>query len=363
MPIKKIDLYIGKKLLQTFLFVCLILTVIAMSIDYIEKVDKFIENDLSTYFILTEYYVNFVFWINMLLWPMFLLIAIIFFTSRMAYQSEIISILNAGVPFRRILLTYLTVTGFLTLIHLFANHHALPISNQTRLNFANTYINKKKDKGKTRDIQMYTSPNEKIYIRNYTKKDSTGRTFRLSRYKDLQLTYLLQAKKVSWIEEPNRWKIHDYTIHTFEGDKESIEFGRGKTMDTIVNMHPSDFVRYTNQKEMVTTLDMNNFIQREKSRGLGGSKTYLVERARRTAESISMLLLCVLGVSIASRKVRGGTGLHLALGISIGAAMILMSKFSVTFANGDNVPATLGVWIPNIIFSIVAYITVSKAQK
>lgn len=363
MPIKKLDLYIGKKFVQTFFFVCLIFTLIAMSIDYINKVDKFIEHDLSASVILSEYYINFIFWINMLLWPMFLLIAIIFFTSRMAYQSEIISILNAGVPFRRVLLTYLTVTGFLTLLHLFANHHALPLSNQTRLNFENKYIYEQNDKGKTRDIQMYTSPDEKIYIRNYTKKDSTGRTFRLSRYDDLQLTYLLQAKKVSWIEEPNRWKIHDYTIHTFDGNDEAIEFGRGKTMDTIVNMHPSDFVRYINQKEMVTTLDMNNFIEREKNRGLGGSKTYIVERARRTAESISMLLLCILGVSIASRKVRGGTGLHLALGISIGAAMILMSKFSVTFANGDNVPATLGVWIPNIIFSIIAYITVSKAQK
>ncbi|MDG1296437.1 MAG: LptF/LptG family permease [Saprospiraceae bacterium] len=363
MPIKKLDLYIGKKFVQTFFFVCLIFTLIAMSIDYINKVDKFIEHDLSATVIFSEYYINFVFWINMLLWPMFLLIAIIFFTSRMAYQSEIISILNAGVPFRRFLSSYLVVAGVFTALHLFANHYALPLSNQTRLNFENNYIYEQNDKGKTRDIQMYTSPDEKIYIRNYNKRDSTGRTFRLTRYEDLQLTYLLQAKKVSFLEDPNRWKIHDYVIHTFNGNNEAIEFGRGRSMDTIINMHPSDFVRYINQKEMVTTPDMNNFIEREKNRGLGGSKAYLVERTRRTAESVSMLLLCILGVSIASRKVRGGTGLHLALGISIGAAMILMSKFSVTFANSENVPSTLGVWIPNIIFSIIAYLTVRKAQK
>ena len=134
-------------------------------------------------------------------------------------------------------------------------------------------------------------------------------------------------------------------------------------MDTVINMHPSDFVRYINQKEMVTTADMNMVIERERKRGTGGTKAYLVERARRTAESMSMMLLCIIGVSVASRKVRGGTGLHLAIGISIGAAMILMSKFSITFANGENIPGTLGVWIPNIIFSLVAVIMIKKAQK
>ncbi len=361
--VKKLDLYIGKKFIKTFLFVCLIFTLIALSIDYINKVDKFIEHDLGFEQIFSEYYINFIFWINMLLWPLFLLIAIIFFTSRMAYQSEIISILNAGVSFRRILMSYLSVAILLTGLHLFANHFALPIANQTRLNFENTYIYEQNDKGKTRDIQMYTSPNEKVYIRNYTKKDSTGRNFRLTRYEDLKLVYLLQAKKVSWKEEPNRWEIFDYTIQTFDENEEAIEFGRGESFDTTINMHPSDFVRYINQKEMVTTSDMNEFIEREKSRGLGESKAYVVEKARRTAESMSMILLCILGVAVASRKVRGGTGLHLAIGISIGAAMILMSKFSITFANGENIPAALGVWIPNIIFSLIAYYAVRSAQK
>lgn len=363
MRIKKLDLYIGKKFFQTFFFVCLIFTLIAMSIDYINKVDKFIEYDLSKQQIMMDYYIHFIFWINMLLWPLFLLIAIIFFTSRMAYQSEIISILNAGVPFRRILMSYLVMTGLLTAVHLFANHYALPKSNKIRLNFENTFIYEQNDKGKTRDIQMFTSPEEKIYIRYYTKKDTTGRNFRLTRYKDLELTYILNAKKVAWLGEPNRWQLYDYSIHTFDGNDESIEFGIGQKMDTVINMHPSDFVRYINQKEMVTTSDMNTVIERERNRGTGGTKAYMVERARRTAESMSMLLLCILGVAVASRKVRGGTGLHLAIGISIGAAMILMSKFSITFANGENIPGTLGVWIPNIIFSIIAVIMVKKAQK
>lgn len=360
--IKKLDLYIAKKFFSTFFFVCLMFTLIAVSIDYIEKVGKYIEHDLSSGFVIKEYVLNFILWINILLWPLFLLISIILFTSRMAYKSEIISILNAGVSFRRIMLTYLTCTALIAALHYWCNHYLVPQANKTRLKFENTYIFSNEE-GKTRDIQMFTAPNEKIYLRYYRKKDTTGLDFRLERFDGIELKYLLNAKRIKWIEEPNRWKITDYSIRTFEGEDETLTYGSGLSMDTILNIHPSDFIRYNNEKHMLTSREMNQFIQREKERGLDSTHEFKVEKAKRSAEPFSLFLLCIIGLSIASRKIRGGTGLHIAIGIGIGVLMILMTKFSTTFADGGNFPILLAIWMPNVLFSIISIYLINKAQK
>ncbi len=360
---RKIDRYIIFDYWRTFLFVCLALSMIAMVIDYSEKVEEFIDEPVTRQQIIFDYYLNFILWINGVLWPLFSLIAVVFFTSRLANNSEIISIFNAGVSFNRLMRPYLIAGGVIALFHFIGNHYVIPRGNKTKLDFEHAYVWKESDKGKTRDIHMYIGPEEKAFVRYFRKKDTTLVDFRLERFEGNQMKYLLKARSVEWKEEPNHWLLRGYEIRTFDGMKETLIEGAGKAMDTTLNLHPSDFVRYTNQKEMLTTWELMDFIVEEKERGLTNTRIYQIELYRRTADPFSILILTVIGMAVASRKVRGGMGLHLAFGIVLSAVFIFLSRLSITFASSDGMPVLLGVWLPNIIFAGIAILLVRKAQK
>ncbi|MEM1323073.1 MAG: LptF/LptG family permease [Bacteroidota bacterium] len=361
--LKKIDRYIVGKYLKTFLFTVMIFTQISIIIDFSDKVEDFIEEPCTITQIIFDYYLNFVLYINGLLIPLYALISVIFFTSRMAYNSEIISILNAGVSFRRIMRPYLIAAGIITIFHLVSNHYLIPIGNKTRLDFEHTYIWKYSDKGKTNDVHLFIAPDTKIYIKYYRKRDTTGTDFRIEKFEDNKMVYMLNAKRAEWIGEPNKWRLRNFEIRTFDDLKESIIIGEGQQMDTTLNLRPEDFVRYQNQKEMMSTPAMDRFIQRERERGVGNTKVYEIEKHRRTSEPFTIVILTLIGMAVASRKVRGGIGLHLAIGVAIGAAYVFLSRFSTVFATNDNFSPLLGVWLPNIVFLVVAIVLIQKAQK
>ena len=165
------------------------------------------------------------------------------------------------------------------------------------------------------------------------------------------------------MEEEDKWRLHNYEVRTFNGMKESLYIGKNEKMDTTLDLQPRDFVYYKNQKQGMTTRELNRFIHREQERGIGNTEVYEVEMHERTSEAFTVIILVIIGMAVASRKVRGGMGLHLALGIAIGALYILLSKFAITFATSDVVPPLLGVWIPNLIFMGVAGYLVMNAQK
>jgi len=360
---KKIDWYIVSNYWRTFLFVCLALSMIAVVIDYSEKVEEFIDEKLSAREVVLDYYINFIMWINGVLWPLFALIAVIFFTSRLANNSEIVSIFNAGVSFRRLMRPYLIAGGAIALLHFVGNHYVIPRGNKIKLDFEHAYVWKESDRGKTRDVHMFLAPQEKAFVRYYRKKDTTLVDFRLERFEGNQIKWLLKARSVEWKGEPDRWLIRGYEIRTFDGMKETLIDGEGKTIDTTLQLHPSDFVRYTNQKEMLTTPELMQFIKKEKERGLTNTRTYQIEIYRRTADPVSILILTLIGMAVAARKVRGGMGLHLGMGIVLSAIFIFLSRLSITFALSEGMPSLLGVWLPNIVFSGVAVLLISKAQK
>ncbi|MFZ2897265.1 MAG: LptF/LptG family permease [Saprospiraceae bacterium] len=361
--IRRIDKYIIFMYWRTFLFVCLVMSMIAMVIDYSEKVEEFIDESVAGKEIIFDYYLNFILWINGLLLPLFVLIAVIFFTSRLAGNSEIISILNAGVSFNRMMRPYLIAGGVIAALHLIGNHYVIPRGNKTKLDFEHAYVWKESDKGKTRDIHMFLAPGEKAFVRYYRKKDTTLVDFRLERFEDNELKWMLKARSVEWKGEPDKWLLRGYEIRTFDGLREKVVNGEGKTIDTTLNLHPSDFVRYINQKEMLTTPELKQFIQKEQIRGLANTRIYEIEIYRRTADPFAIIILSVIGMAVAARKVRGGLGLHLALGIALSAIFIFLSRLSVTFATSEGMPALLGVWLPNLVFSGVAAVMVWKAQK
>lgn len=361
--LKKIDAYIIKKYLSTFFFTVLIFTMISIVIDFSDKVEDFIEEDVTIYQIIVEYYLNWTLWINGLLFPLYALIAVIFFTSRMAYNSEIISILNAGVSFRRLMLPYLVAAGLITILHLVGNHYIIPFGNKIHYDFQHTYIWKHNDKGKTSDVHLFIGPETVAYIKYFRKQDSTARNIQIERFENNELVYRLKAKTAEWQGPPDKWKLDNYEIRTFDGINETIRMGKNKHIDTTLNITPADFVEYVNQKEMMNTEHLLQFIQAQKLRGVGNSKAYEVELHKRTSEPFTIIILTIIGVAVAARKVRGGMGLHLAMGVALGASYIFLSKFSTTFATNESLPAILGVWIPNIVFGAIAAFLISKAQK
>jgi len=361
--LKILDRYIIKSFLSSFLFVILIFSLIAVIIDFSQNVEEFIDEKLPAGRVAKEYYLNFVIFINGLLWPLFALISVIFFTSRLAYNSEIISILNAGVSFRRFLRPYFVGAGIIALTHLVLNHYIIPVSNQTRLDFFHSYIMKESDKGKTRDVHMFIEPGTKIYVRDYFKRDSFARNFRLETFEGSRLLGFIEAEELRWVGRPNKWQMSNYEIHQFDGLDETIVVGGKTKLDTVFRLTPEDFVRYDATREMIPSNRLSDFIAEERLRGVGNTKIYEIELYRRTADPFTIIIVTLIGVSVASRKVRGGMGLHLALGVVLGAVFIFLSKFSITFATNEALSAFLGVWIPNMIFATVALFLIQKAQK
>lgn len=361
--LKIIDRYIIKKFLSTFFFTVLIFTMISVAIDFSENVERFIESGISARQIIFGYYPGFMMFIAGMLWPLFSLISVVFFTSRMAYNSEIISILNAGVSFQRLIYPYIIAAGIITALHLLGNHYLIPEANNVRLSLAYKYMYKNDDEGKTDNVHINLSPESKVFIHHYYKKQQNATKFRLEHFKDNELIYILKANNAKWIEEKKKWKLNNYEIRTFNGPKESIVIGSGKEIDTTLNLTPDDFIDYKEQHNMMNTFELSNYINRLNKRGGGNVKKYQIERLRRTAEPFTIFILTLIGMSIAARKVRGGMGIHLAIGLAISAIFVFLSKMSIVFATSSSIPLFIGIWIPNILFSFVAFYLVQNAQK
>lgn len=360
---KQIDRYIVGKYLRTFFFTAMLFTLVSIVFDFSEKVDEFIQQAIPFNEVLFDHFLNYIPYINGQLWALYALIAVIFFTSRMAYNSEIISILNAGISFRRMMRPYFIAGGIVSLLYFVGNHIVIPLANKGRLAFEHKYIYPESDRGRMNHVHMFIDPNTKIFARTFSKVDTNIRAFRLEQFEDGKLVKLISASQAEWIGEPNHWRLHNYKIRTFDEQEEAFTIGQNKRIDTTLNLQHQDFIYYDNQKQGMTTPELAEFITRERERGVGNTQVYEIEMHKRSAEPVTVLILTIIGMAVAARKVRGGMGLHLAMGIGLGAMYIFLSKFAITFAANDAIPTLLGVWIPNIIFGGIAVWLVSNAQK
>ncbi len=359
--LKKLDRYIIKQYLSTFFFLALVASMLAGVVDFSDHVDDFLKSKAPIKEIVFHYYLNYFPYINGLLWPIYSLITVIFFTSRMAYNSEIISILNAGTSFWRLLYPYIVAASIVAGINLLMNTVLIPQGNKKKTEFENTYFYKNNDKGKTRNVHLFTSPNSKIYIKRYIKRDSSAQDVMIEGFKDGQVTSILFADKIKCLPEEGKWRLKNYYIRTFKGLREEIV--EGTELDTVINLLPEDFIAFDNAQDAMTSRELTTHINRQRSRGAGGTASYEIEMHRRYAQPFTIFILTLIGVSLASRKIRGGIGLHLALGLGIGSLYIFMFQFSKTFSINGSLPPSLGVWIPSIVFSFVALYLISKAQK
>lgn len=350
--IKKLDWYIIQKFLTTFFFAIMILVVISCVIDYSEKVDNIVQKK-ATFMEVLNYYKNFIPHITALLFHLFIFIATIFFTSKMAYKSEIIAILSSGVSFQRFLRPYLIGASFLCAISLTANHWIIPLANKQRVAFEDKYINDGNYAIPGENVHLAYAKDAYVYIRNFNFTTGKGNGFTAEKMKGTQLTEKMMADDISYDSLKHTWHLHNVMVRRNDTLKE--------TVTTIEDMYinypfkPTDLNRNEALKEALTTPELIEYIKTESLRGRENLNMFYVEKDRRTSQPFAGLILTVIGACIASRKIRGGSGFHLALGISISAIYVMFMQLSTTFSTKASLNPTISVWIPNALFAIIAY--------
>ncbi|HVX51025.1 MAG TPA: LptF/LptG family permease [Chitinophagaceae bacterium] len=366
---KKLDWYILKKFLVTFFFCIFLFTLIAVVVDISEKTDDFIKSGLGFKGIVMQYYIGFIPYIIALLFPLFVLIAVVFFTSKMAGRSEIVAILASGTSFRRFLVPYFMGGTLLGLILLYGAHYVIPEANGIRGSFETRYVNGGSSYNAIlfKDNDIYERLDSFTYfgIRNYDTARKHGGPFFLHRIKGTtQLVYNLRAESIMWdtTKHKNRWVLQGVFERTINGPKETITTATKKEMPEF-NFKPFDLSHDEFAKDRLTTPDLSRFIKLEELRGAEDVNTLKVERYRRTATPITVLILTLIGATIASRKVRGGSGAHIAMAFIIGVIFILMDRFSTIFSSKGSLPPVIAAWIPNTIFIIVTWLLYRKAPK
>lgn len=347
---KKIDWYIVKKFWGTFFYAIAILAVIACVIDYSEKVEDFVNKKVPTVEIL-NYFKNFVPHITALLFPLFLFIATIFFTSRLAYRSEIIAMLATGVSFQRFLRPYIIGAAVLCTGSLIANHTFIPNANKQRLAFEDKYIHYTPNIS-DRNVHLQLSKNLYVYMQSYEFVTNTGYNFTAETIDGQVMKEKISAERVSYDSVNLNWKLFNVRHRTFDGLKETMTIE--SELIKKYPFKPADLNEDDAIKEALTTAELNTYIAREKLRGRETLVFFYIEKYRRTSQPIAGLILTIIGVCIASRKIRGGSGLHLALGILISALYIMALQFTNTFATKAGLDPLVASSLPNILFGGLA---------
>ncbi len=364
---KKIDWYILKKFLVTFIFCMLLFTVIAVAVDSSEKTDDFVKAGLSTSQVITQYYLGFVPWIWSLLFPLFVFIAVIFFTSRLATRSEIIAILAGGTSYNRFLRPYLIGGILLAALLWVGSRYWIPKANVIRSNFQSKYIDrndptKQKFEDKcTNCFYRRIDSNTYMGIKGYDTASKSGSNFFLNRVFKNKAVYNLRAESIRWDTAVKKWTLINAVERNIDSAGEKTQ--SYPTFTINLNLKPDELRKDEYLKDKLTTPELISFIRKEELRGTEGLNAYKVERYRRTATPVAVLLLTMIGVVVASRKTRGGSGMHLALGIAIAAFFIVADRFSTTFATKENLPPLLAAWLPNIFFTGVAYWLYRRTPK
>ena len=358
--LKKLDWYIIKKLVSTFVFAIMILALISCIIDYSEKVDAIVAKKVP-WSEVANYYKNFIPHITALLFPLFIFIATIFFTSKLAYKSEIIAILSSGVSFQRFLRPYLIGGGFLCLISLVANHWIIPVANKQRIHFEDLYINEGNYTYAGDNIHLGISKDVYIYLQNFNFSNLSGNRFTCEKITGTLLKEKLMADYVSYDTVKKIWHLHNVVIRNNDSTTERLH----KVFDTTIKYPfvPRDLSKTDAIKEALTSPQLTDYIAQEQLRGRENLNLYYIEKDRRSAQPFAGFVLTIMGACIASRKIRGGSGFHLALGISISAVYIMFMQLSTTFSAKSTLSPLLAVWIPNIIFAFVAYLLYRRQAK
>lgn len=364
--IRKLDWYILKKFFTTFFFCMLLFTIIAVAVDSSEHTDDFVKSGLSTREIINQYYLGFVPWIWGLLYPLFVFIAVIFFTSKMALRSEVIAIIAAGTSYNRWLLPYVFGGIIFGTGLWFANRYGIPKANEIKSAFQSTYIDNPTRSNSsslicTRCFYKRLDSVTYIGIKNYDTATRSASPFFMEKIRNNLVFYNMRAQRIEWDTARKNWKLTGVTERTIDGMKETLKETSSMNLDMPIK--PEELRSDEYLKDKLTTPELVKFIETEKLRGREGLEAFEVERHRRTATPVTVVLLTIIGAIIAGRKTRGGSGLHLAIGIGLAALFILSDRFSTVFAVKGEMPPMLAAWLPNLVFLLILFLFYRRAPK
>jgi len=355
----KIDFYIIKKFLGTFFYAIALIICISIVFDVSEKIDDFMSKDVALKTIVFDYYFNFVPYFANLFSGLFTFIAVIYFTSKLAYNTEIIAILSSGVSFNRLMRPYMVGAAVIALFSYLLGNYVIPPANKKRVDFTNMYVGTRKV-GAERDIHRQIEPGVFVYMTSYNATNDVGYKFTIESFENRKLVSKLSAEYIKWDREKKKWVIHDYHIRTIDGYTEKITQGVEK--DTTLNMSPEDYQVVANVVETMTLPALNKSISTLKLRGVN-TIDYQIEKHKRRSQPFSAFILTIIGVSLASRKIKGGIGFHLGLGLLLSFSYILFMQVTTVFATSNLLAPWLAMWIPNILYGGLAFYLYRRASN
>ncbi|MBR1934959.1 MAG: LptF/LptG family permease [Muribaculaceae bacterium] len=346
-----------RQFLGTFIFAILLLSAIVIVFDINEKLDAMITAPLqSTVF---QYFMNFLPSIITQFAPLFVFISVIFFTSKLADHSEIIAILSSGISFKRLMVPYLASAGIIAATTLFLSLYVIPPANVQRIEYTNRWVdNKRVDFGE--NIQLQVRPGVMAYLARYDNTLRRGYRFSLDEYDGTRLKSRLTAQEVRY-DTLGKWTLNRYTIRDFNGLSERRR--TGSTLDTVLGVEPRDFLISKNDQEMLTTPQLDEYITKQRKRGVANIQQFELEYERRYAMAAAAFILTIIGVSLSSRKVRGGMGLNIGIGLVLSFTYILFMTVTQTFAVSGYTSPRVAMWIPNIVYAFIAIFLYRRAAR
>ncbi len=359
--IKLIDVYIIRKFLGTFFFCLVLILTIAVVFDFAEKVDNFMERQAPLKAIVFEYYMNFIPYFAMLFAPLFVFIAVIFFTSKMAVNTEIIAILNSGMSFRRMMWPYFLSAFIIAAFTFVLTNFVIPKANQIRMDFEGKYYHPSTRRITVENIHRKVFKNTYVYMGTFNPLSQRGQNFTIENIDSGRLISKLSAPTVSYDTTKHKWTAINYYIREIKGNEEIIT--KGKQIDTTLIIQPDDFSRDPDFVGTMTSRELEDYISLLRQQGSDELKLFLIEKYRRFANPFAVFILTLIGVTLSSRKIRGGIGMNIGIGLGLSFSYILFLQFASQFSLKGNLGPMLAMWIPNILYSIIGLVLYKLAPK
>ena len=349
---KKIDAYIVSKFITTFFIALLLIIGIVIIFDISEKIDNFVAKEAPLKAIVFDYYLNFIPYFMNMFSPLFVFITVIFFTSKMAADSEIVAILSCGISFHRMMVPYIFSAALIALFSLCLNLFIIPDANKTRLEFENQYV-KTRFKSVGRNVHYQISPGEFVFAESFSSWNNTAYRFTLEKIIDNKLVSKISAESAVYHEDTDTWTLKKYFIRDYNEDL-TDRIRSGKQIDTTIALSSKDFYLTEKTVETLNYKELNNLIDTQRMRGDANVKFALIEKNTRFALPFSAIILTIMGVALSSKKRRGGIGWNIGIGIALAFTYILFLRFSQMFVHTDTLPPVIALWLPNLVFTIIA---------
>jgi lipopolysaccharide export system permease protein len=362
LKIKLIDKYIIWKFLGTFFFCLILILTIAVVFDFAEKIDNFMEKNAPARAIIFDYYVNFIPYFAMLFAPLFVFISVIFFTSKMAANTEIIAILNSGMSFRRMMWPYFISAFFIAIFTFTLTNFVIPQANLKRMDFEDKYYRSTSRRIPVTNLHRQVQKNVLIYMESFNPISLAGRNFTVEKFgDDGKLESKLSGNSVKYDTTLHKWVVQNYFLRKIKDDTDSLV--SGMSIDTALTIDPKDFSRGPGYVATMKYRELNDYIKQLRLQGSDELKLYLIEKHRRIANPFAVFILTLIGVSLSSRRIRGGIGMNIGIGLALSFSYILFLQFSSQFSIKGNLNPLLAMWIPNIMYTVIGFVLYRIAPK